>query len=873
MNYIGESGNDTLTGGDANDVLVGNDGNDVLSGGAASDILYGDGTDGTSTLAGNDTLNGDAGNDFLVGGAGIDQLNGGDGNDILIPGLASRVTLSGSYTFVVGTGKSVDEAVGADFGSSFQETINGGAGTDTAYLSYHDQTANIVFDNSNPAVTNTVLAGGVGIGTVTSVERIVFYSGQGADVLRGADFSDVFKGGAGNDEIYGNAGSDDLYGDAGDDTLYGGAGNDYLSGGAGDDRIDGGDGIDTVDYDSAATVDLRLMGQAQNTGASGSDVLFGVENLSGSRSTDTFNGDDQANRLEDEDGGNDAFYGRGGDDTLTISRSTTMYTTPAGTRQYIVGSTNVTMDGGDGNDTLTFNGRTRYIDRASSISGGSGDDVISVVGMAAATIDGGAGNDRITVDGRGSDGGYQITLGAGTDTVALSYAASSTATLSTGTTVTDFVTGVGGDVIDIASLLTTNLFLVDATNVNPFGVSYLRLVQNGTSATLEVDRDGNGAGGFITLLTLSNTDAASFHAFNLYYVTGQGTSGADTLAGTASFDRLIGLAGADVLDGGAGRDVLDGGDGADRLLGGTDDDYLMGGNGIDTAVFADFFKKSTVSAGSASVTIAGPDGTDIATGVEYFQFTDGMFVTDADSAGAQVMRLYDTILDRAPDAVGLEFYVDRIEDRGVSLAAVANEIAGSAEFQAVTGGLDNGQFVDYVYRQALGRAADASGKTFYTKLLDSGLSRGVFVADLSESAEHRSLTAEMVAKGYFSVDDSYQAVTLFYDSFMGRRPDAGGLQYYAERVKLGTMSLSQVADDFAGSTEFKAAIQGKSNAELVDYVYRNTLDRAPDAGGAAYYTDMLNKGFAPAAFVAEVSLSQEHYNLMSGAIVNGIDTF
>ncbi|MGM9026293.1 hypothetical protein ACTFC5_02050, partial [Campylobacter jejuni] len=70
----------------------------------------------------------------------------------------------------------------------------------------------------------------------------------------------------------------------------------------------------------------------------------------------------------------------------------------------------------------------------------------------------------------------------------------------------------------------------------------------------------------------------------------------------------------------------DGGDGADRLLGGTDDDYLMGGNGIDTAVFADFFKKSTVSAGSASVTIAGPDGTDIATGVEYFQFTDGMFV-------------------------------------------------------------------------------------------------------------------------------------------------------------------------------------------------------------------------------------------------------
>ena len=102
-------------------------------------------------------------------------------------------------------------------------------------------------------------------------------------------------------------------------------------------------------------------------------------------------------------------------------------------------------------------------------------------------------------------------------------------------------------------------------------------------------------------------------------------------------------------------------------------------------------------------------------------------------------------------------------------------------------------------------------------------------------------------------------------------PDEGGLVFYGERVKSGAMTLGQVAADFAGSAEFRSATQGKTNAELVDHAYRNTLDRAPDADGAAYYTDRLNKGLSLADFIAEVGFSQEHYNLMSGYIVGGID--
>lgn len=115
-------------------------------------------------------------------------------------------------------------------------------------------------------------------------------------------------------------------------------------------------------------------------------------------------------------------------------------------------------------------------------------------------------------------------------------------------------------------------------------------------------------------------------------------------------------------------------------------------------------------------------------------------------------------------------------------------------------------------------------------------------------------------------------MALLYDSFAGRKPDASGLIYYAERLKAGSLTLAQAANDFAASTEFTQATNGLSNGQLVDYMYRNTLDREADAGGKAYYTTALDNGFSKGALLLEFSQSQEHYNYLSGSIIGGIDT-
>lgn len=342
--------------------------------------------------------------------------------------------------------------------------------------------------------------------------------------------------------------------------------------------------------------------------------------------------------------------------------------------------------------------------------------------------------------------------------------------------------------------------------------------------------------------------------------------------GSPGDDVLLGTAGPDLYRGGAGDDLLRGRDGDDRLEGGAGNDRLEGGSGYDTAVFSGVSGQYAIGGnGTTGFSFSGLEGQDVGVGIERFAFLDGSLLVDPDSTGAQIVRLYDTVLRRAPDNNGLDFYLDRIEDRGGDLLGVANDLTGSAEFQAATGGLSNAQFVDHVYRQALARAPDAGGQAYYVGQLDAGRSRGSFVVELSESAEHRGLTADLVAQGYFNTDDTYQAIALLYDGFAGRLPDAGGLVYYAERVKSGQMTLEQVTADFAGSAEFAAAIRGKDNGQIVDYLYQNTLDRLPDPGGRAFYVDQLDRGGSAAGVLQDVALSAEHYNLFAGYITYGVD--
>jgi outer membrane protein assembly factor BamB len=102
---------------------------------------------------------------------------------------------------------------------------------------------------------------------------------------------------------------------------------------------------------------------------------------------------------------------------------------------------------------------------------------------------------------------------------------------------------------------------------------------------------------------------------------------------------------------------------------------------------------------------------------------------------AAVVRLYRAFFERLPDPVGLAYWEQKRAD-GRTLVRVASTFAKSSEFQRKYGALDNGGYVDRIYRNVLGRPADPSGAAFWTQRLDGGLPRGGLVVSFSESAEN-----------------------------------------------------------------------------------------------------------------------------------------
>jgi hypothetical protein len=115
-------------------------------------------------------------------------------------------------------------------------------------------------------------------------------------------------------------------------------------------------------------------------------------------------------------------------------------------------------------------------------------------------------------------------------------------------------------------------------------------------------------------------------------------------------------------------------------------------------------------------------------------------IWDRSEAAAEVARLYDTVLGRAPDVAGLSFWKGGLEAGTASLQGMADAFTGSAEFRAKYGALDNRGFADALYVNTLDRPADRAGLDYWTGQLDAGVARAAVVLAFSESREHIALT-------------------------------------------------------------------------------------------------------------------------------------
>ncbi|MFC7555955.1 DUF4214 domain-containing protein [Pseudoroseomonas wenyumeiae] len=238
------------------------------------------------------------------------------------------------------------------------------------------------------------------------------------------------------------------------------------------------------------------------------------------------------------------------------------------------------------------------------------------------------------------------------------------------------------------------------------------------------------------------------------------------------------------------------------------------------------------------------------------RFLDGRMVFDADDPAAMVLRLYQVALGRQPDPVGLNAWTGALA-AGRSIEDIGQSFLTSAEFHTLYGGLDNGGFVDQVYRNGLGREADAGGHAMWVSQLAAGRSQAWVLSGFSESAESRGRTAGLLAQGIWDADEPAVQIARLYDAAFGRQPDLQGLATHLATSRAGH-ALADIAAGFLQSPEFQARFGVPDDPGFVTALYRNSLHREPDAEGLMNWLAALANGASRVDVVLGFSESAEH---------------
>jgi Ca2+-binding RTX toxin-like protein len=197
--------------------------------------------------------------------------------------------------------------------------------------------------------SNNVLIGTVKSETILALDgddSVV--AGDGADVLDGSfgdDFlsgqggRDVAFGGQGNDTILGGSDSDMLYGDAGRDRIFGDEGHDLIDAGSEADTVYGGSGDDMIVASVSDGNDTYYGdGMAGGTGSDTLDMASITANVTADLGTGLLN----RGSVSSDQTGSDTLWGvenivtGSGNDAITASRAVNV------------------IDGGKGNDTFRF---------------------------------------------------------------------------------------------------------------------------------------------------------------------------------------------------------------------------------------------------------------------------------------------------------------------------------------------------------------------------------------------------------------------------------------------------------------------------------------------------------------------------------------
>ncbi|MEH2197999.1 beta strand repeat-containing protein [Nostoc sp.] len=602
-NIVGNSGNDTLSGGyGGNDTIDGGEGDDVLS------VNYNDPGGITTTF--NPTTN-------------IGSIKAGT-NQVSYKNI-ERLNISGTVYNDNIVGNSGNDTLST--GNGGNDTIDGGEGDDVLSVNYNYAAVAIASTYNSTTNTGSITAGANRV-SYKNIERL---------------------------NILGTSYDDNIVGNSGNDTLFGGSGNDTLTGGAGSDKfVYNNNGYYSQDTD--IITDFGGVGKASNPSATviaSLDTLqftgsgFTAQNLqltqNGNNLEITF--EDVANskvilqnfKLENLDNlpatssrpaiGNILFDGQtsitdsfdvfdaNATQTTLFNRNTVTFLNDLNNNITGFDNSNDTINGQGGDDIidgLSGNDILRGDAGNDTLIGGAGNDTLNS-GTGDNILDGGIGNDSLSASS--SIGNNILNGGAGDDT--LNASSSKGDNLLFG--------GDGNDSVDISGLVYYYSFRPrqdsrsSGNNILNGGAGNDTLGAGGSKGN-NLLSGGDGNDSLDISGSYSNNYDNSTDSRSIGNNTLNGGAGNDTLrAGGSTGDNLLsGGDGNDYLDISGGysysdsRSILNGGAGDDTLDASSSkgDNLLSGGDGNDS-FYLSTTSPDTTSSDLVTQTVNGGNGNDL----------------------------------------------------------------------------------------------------------------------------------------------------------------------------------------------------------------------------------------------------------------------
>ena len=730
---------------------------------------------------GPDDINGSEQDDLIDGRGGADRIFGRGGAD-QIRGVVGAVEVSGG----AGDDTVIVEWNGQTAGVTL---IDGGDGIDTldlrGVLSSSSATGQIAVDQVLSVLRASFTQGTAtfNLSELRSIERIIGPNGavnwnfpvpRELVFIQAGSGADTFLVG-GITTLRGGGGSDTFTLLTGN-TAFGESGDDtFLLGDGVTANFDGGEGRDTLVASLAVGANPVLVELATGLGI-GNALFSSIENLT-LTSTGGLTGALYQLDVLGTDGANVIRVGRNFNEAGRVFGVIRAY---------------------DGNDIVETSGADY------TVFGGLGDDFINSITafgeegddtLLGIRLDGGDGDDVLVLQA----GGERALGGAGYDTLM-------------------FGEGVQAVTVSLAS---GSFAMTTATGPTTGIVSGIESVIG-------------SAGNDTIILSTGSEYAAGGAGADLI----RGDFGDDVIYGDEGDDQLFGEGGDDFLIGGAGADQLLGGAGDDRLEGEAGSNTLDGGDGFDTAVYGVARSAVTITYADGRILIDTATGRDTLSGVEFVQFSDGVYrVVGGQLAATPRAAIAGTAA--ADTLIGTDG---------------ADTLSGAAGNDILRGGagsdlIDGGAGIDTARYSGLLNSYSSVGATRVSGGPEGG-------ADTLISVEALQFLDGRLT---FDVSDAYATVYRLYDAAFDRAPDSFGLADYGRALAAGQTTVQQILNAFAASGEFQARYGGLSNESYVREMYRFSLNRDGDAAGVALYVDALNSGaLTRAQLLGVFSESQEH---------------